>query len=170
MAIKLFIVSLFSFLSMTLHEKVKIINTSDQSFESNQLYLYLDNDLKIVGIGNLSGYTIKSSAHSHIDIFDSIITVIPDKVGLDSISVFKNKKLISTNIFTVRECDFHPMGYLSFVSDSLITVNQILSNPFLVISNPKCSYKFRFVVTNFRLNIIKKNGEDIPPVSTISKI
>jgi len=115
----------------------------------------------------LDSYTFKATK-SKISKIGSIIRVIPEKLGVDTIKVFKNKKLISTNLFTVSKCDFNPIGNLSFVSDSLISINQILSNPYLVITNSQCEYNFRFVIYNFRLNVERKNNG--PIISTYSSI
>ena len=125
--------------------------------DSGILYFSTENRINISGLANLDNIKFATSL-SKLDRKKNDFILMPERVGIDTIKIYKNNKLILKTFFKVVKIN-DPIAKLVSTSDSVITVNEILGNPYVTGRIPNCSYKMRFNLRSFKVCVVKRGGE-----------
>lgn len=133
--------------------QLKLYNESLTSKDSAVVYIGITNHLKIDGQQDLSKFKF-TSTNSEITIDNNSISLQSGRRGLDTIRIYSNKKLVSTNIFRVDRIN-NPVAQLAFTLDSVISLNRILANPYLTVKIPNCLYEIKYNIFSFQCSLQK---------------
>ncbi|TDH17816.1 hypothetical protein EXU57_24825 [Segetibacter sp. 3557_3] len=156
---KSILLGIMCYLPVVVLGQLQLINRDLTNPDMSLLYSGIENHLTIVGQNDFSGFRLTSATKSDITIKAETIVIIPiTNAGLDTLSLFKGKKLLLTKVFKVTRLS-DPIAQLAFTSDTVISVNKILANPFLTAIFPNSIYKTDIVIKFFECYIYKKNGE-----------
>ncbi|WP_165958086.1 GldM family protein [Segetibacter sp. 3557_3] len=128
--------------------------------DTSLLYGRTENRLTLVGQNNWTGIRVTSSKKSQIDIQkNSFISILPAiNEGVDTLRLFKGSKLLLSRGYRIVKLS-DPIAQLAFTSDTIITKNRILANPFVTSKFPNSLYNNKIVVKSFECLVIKRNGE-----------
>ena len=146
--------------------QLKFINRDLTTPEASILFYQSPNRLAINGQNDLNGLSF-TSTKSEIKVKDNYIVVKPTKLGLDTICIFKNNKLLSTNIFKINTFNSPPYAQLAFSKDSSISINKVLANPILSVKVNNSIYVLDYQVTEYEMLVLKKNNEKLQFTETI---
>ncbi len=149
-----------------LFAQLKFINRDLTTPDASILFYQSTNRLAIIGQNDLKGFSFISTS-SNIKVKDNYIVVKPTKLGLDTICIFKNNNLLSTNIFTINTFNSPPYAQLAFSKDSSISINKVLANPILSIKVNNSIYVLDYQVTEYEMLVLKKNNEKLQFTETI---
>ena len=86
----------------------------------------------------------------------------PEKTGECIISFQSKGQKIASKVFRI-DTIFNLNARLAGVKDSFATVQEIISNPFLIIESPKSFYKVRCLARSFVLSMDAPGFEDSNP-------
>ncbi len=136
--------------------QLKLYNVNLTCKDSAVVYIGITNHLKIDGQQDLRKFKV-TSTNSEISIVDNNISLRTDRIGMDTIKVYSNNKLVSTNIYRVEKMSY-PKTQLAFTEDTIITQHKILSNPVLSVINPNTLLNLNIRVIGFQCSIQKANG------------
>ncbi|TDH26908.1 hypothetical protein EXU57_08870 [Segetibacter sp. 3557_3] len=140
--------------------QIKLINIDLTNPDTSLLYGRTENRLTLVGQNNWTGIRVTSSKKSQIDIQkNSFISILPAiNEGVDTLRLFKGSKLLLSRGYRIVKLS-DPIAQLAFTSDTIITKNRILANPFVTSKFPNSLYNNKIVVKSFECLVIKRNGE-----------
>ncbi len=136
--------------------QLKLFNESLTSKDSAVVYIGITNHLKIDGQQDLSKFKF-TSTNSEISIVGNYISLQSDRRGVDTIRIYSNKKLVSTNIIRVDRIN-NPVAQFAFTADTVIAQNRILANPVLSVNYPNALLNLNIRVIGFQCSIQKANG------------
>ncbi|PKP17216.1 MAG: hypothetical protein CVU05_15945 [Bacteroidetes bacterium HGW-Bacteroidetes-21] len=148
--------------------QVNLYNVNLVDSNINILYIGKYNKIMISGIKDNINLTI-SASNCNVDQDSSssiFFYLIPKKQGNDTIKVYNNDSLILKKIY-LNKIFPPPIVILGNIKDTVATVNEIISNTKLVVTQPDCFWKpFYFVsrcdITFYRHSIKgKKNYSEI---------
>ena len=108
----------------------------------------------------MGALSLTASRSSIKPLGSNVFKVYPDKSGTDTIRVYANKKMIYSAMFIVEKVP-DPIGRIGGFLDTILTVPQILSSPYLSIIFPSSNYKGNFVITGFSMRAKNIHGEMI---------
>ena len=128
---KRLIINVFFFLPIIVSAQVKLLNTNLTKPDSGILYFSTENRINISGLANLDNIKFATSL-SKLDRKKNDFILMPERVGIDTIKIYKNNKLILKTFFKVVKIN-DPIAKLVSTSDSVITVNEILGNPYILV-------------------------------------
>ena len=135
--------------------QLKLYNVNLNSKDSAVVYIGITNHLKIDGQQDLSKFKA-TSTNAEIAIIDNYISLRTDRRGVDTIKIYSNNRLVSTNIFRVEKMSY-PKTQLAFTADTIITPNKILVNPVLSVINSNALLNLNIRVIGFQCSIQKAN-------------
>ena len=151
------------FAPTSIFAQVNIINRSLTDSSLNIAYIGVENAIELVGLKNNSvklSFTTTNGTMSAIGRTRYILR--PEKQGECIISFLSNGKNIvikTYKIDTLTELNARLAG----VRDSFATIQEIITNPFLIVEAPKSFYKARCIVRSFSLSMDDANFEDTNP-------
>jgi hypothetical protein len=143
--------------------QVNIINRSLTDSSLGFAYIGVENAIELVGLKKNSvklSFTTTNGTMS--DIGQGRYLLRPEKVG-ECIISFQNKgQKIAIKTFSVDTLN-QLLVRLAGVKDSFATVQQIITNPLLIIEAPNSFYKARCIVRSFVLSMDPPGFEDLNP-------
>ena len=151
----LFIVMMLPFLGVC---QLKIVNESITSKDSAVVYIGIKNILKVEGVQDISKWKVTATS-AEISIANNTILLEESHVGFDTLRIYNNKKLLSTNVFRVDRINY-PVAQLAFTFDTIINLNRILANPYLSVKIPGCLYDFQAYISSFQCSLQKRNSNN----------
>ena len=146
----LFIVIMLPFLGVC---QLKIVNESITSKDSAVVYIGIKNILKVEGAQDISKWKVTATS-AEISIVNNTIMLEESRVGYDTLRIYNNKKLLSTNVFRVDKIN-NPVALLAYTFDTVISLNRILANPYLTVKIPGSLYDFQAGVISFQCSLMK---------------
>lgn len=151
---------IFFFLLLPLFTKaqINIYNTSLLDSTKTQLYKYASNYLKVKSSDK---YTILLAAKSKVSYLgNNKFDVMPSEDGVDTIWVYSKGKLALTRVFSIDTVS-EPIARVANTMDTILSVRQILTNPFLGVMLPGSNFKSNFVISSFTTIVTTQNDEEI---------
>jgi hypothetical protein len=156
---------LFSCLTIvTAYGQISIKALKLSNIDTNQLYIGVDNHLKVVGVSQ--GQVELSSKLCSIERIDkNEFNVRAYRIGKDTITVSQNGTLIFAKVFEVsRIAD--PKICLAKLYTTNATIDEILLDPSLYFVVPNCLYIHNATVWSFSGAFIRQNGDTIKTFSS----
>lgn len=136
--------TLLFFFPIIAEAQIELFNTSLIDSTKGKLYAQHFNILKIYPYIQSSDIDIRSKYSRIIYRYSNTFTVAPTRSGLDTISIYRNNKLIYTKIFEVDTLP-EPVVRIGNLLDTILHKYQILAQPHLRIFFPKTDYVTNFV-------------------------
>ena len=134
----------------------KLINRDLTNSDTSLLYAGTENHLTFTGLNDLSGIRIRSSNKSHVSVQANDILIRPaTSTEFDTLSIFKGKKLLLTKAYKIERLSY-PIAQLAFTSDTTISLNRILANPFITTKIPNTLYKPDIRIQHFDCHLYTK--------------
>lgn len=144
---------------MSVWGQVSFENLSLNDPEQNQFCKGVVNLIYIVGTKNDTTLILKS-ANDGVLIskkgntkFELSVNSIPSGSTIQ-LDLYQQGKYLLTESFDVKHIG-DPIARLGILTDSLATIEQIVSNPKLSVVTPGCCYNSGFKITSFQLEVIR---------------
>ena len=150
--------------------QVSIINRSLIDSSLNIAYLGVENAIELVGAKNSTaklGFTTTNGTMS--DVGQGRYILRPEQAGGCIISFQSKGQKIVSKAFRI-DTIFNLIARLAGVRDSFATVQQVITNPFLIIEAPKSFYKVRCLVRSFVLSMDAPGFEDSNPYEIVGYV
>ena len=161
---------LFLLLPIVCFSQVTIINRSLTDSSLNIAYIGVENTIELVGLKSNSAKLSSTTTNGTIsDIGQGHYILRPEKAGECIISFRSNGKNIGIKTYKIDTLTGLKVR-LAGVRDSFATVQEITTNPFLIIEAPKSFYKVRCFVRSFILSMDEKGFEDSNPYEIVGHI
>ncbi len=160
---------LFILLSLQLQAQVSLENLSLKDTKVKEMYRYHLNDLKIVSIDTNALYKLKAkfSEVKPSPISNTEFLVYSKYLGIDTLEIIKNGKVIKTEYFEVKKTP-EPNAWICFPSRNELSVQQIILNPRIYCYEPTINLKIKTVVTSFMIIILDSQGNKVFSGNNIS--
>lgn len=159
-----------SFLTFFTFSQGNIINHSLIDSSLNIAYLGVENAIELVGAKNSStklDFTTTNGTMS--DVGQGRYILRPEQAGECIISFQSKGQKIVSKAFRIDTL-VNLIARLAGVRDSFATVQEIMSNPFLIIESPKSLYKVRCLVRSFVLSMDEAGFEDSNPYEIVGHV
>jgi hypothetical protein len=150
--------------------QVNIINRSLTDSSLSVAYIGVENAIDLVGLKNNSvklSFTTTNGTMS--DIGQGRYILRPEKAGECIISFRRNGKNVATKTFKIDTL-YELKVRIAGVRDSIATIQEITTNPFLIIEAPKSFYKVRCIVRSFVLSMDEPSFEDSNPYEIVGNV
>lgn len=144
--------------------QVAIINRSLTDSSLNIAYVGVDNAIEIIGhkvVGKLD-FSTTNGAIRDLGKNRYVLNPNPDRQGQSIVGFYINGKKIASKTFRIDTLG-NLIARLAGVRESFATVQEIISNPFLVLEFPKTFFKHNFYIRSFELTMDAPDIEDIDP-------
>ena len=156
------------FLPITIFAQINIKNHSSIKPDTNLLFVGINNKIETTGIvidttsidieTNLR-LTSSNGKVSNQKWQKNIFWVSVHGQKTDTLRLYINNILTFTKIFDVRYIG-NPIAKLGNITDTTVTVKEIISNPDITVRIPNCYYNHKMIVTSFDLFMVK-SGDTI---------
>ena len=158
---------LFLLIPSSIFSQVNIINRSLTDSSLNIVYIGIENAIELVGSKNsISKLSFTTTNGTLSDVGQGHYILRPEKAGECIISFQSKGQKIVSKVFRI-DTIFNLTARLAGVRDSFATVQEIISNPFLIIESPKSFYKVRCIVRSFVLSMDAPGFEDSNPYEIV---
>jgi len=160
------LVLLFPF---TVFSQVNSVNHSLIDSSLNIAYLGVDNSIEIIGYKGSNKLSYSTTNGTITSLGQNQYVLRPAKEGECIISFQSKGQKIASKIFRIDTLT-NLIARLAGVRDSFATVQQIITNSFLIIEVPKSFYKARCIVRSFLLTMDGAGFEDTDPYEIVGNI
>lgn len=156
---KQFLIFLFVFPSPALYSQVRIYNSNLTDTSSFVLYEWSENYI-VIEPGRVSGKITLQATRSQVASSGSNeFRLRPYSTGTDTIKIYIDNKLAATKLFISQTLPDVVAG-IGHNADTVLTVGQVLANPFLKTVYRGPLYKSNIVITSFEMSGITKDGDE----------
>jgi len=165
------IIFIFSILSISLKSQITVANLSLTDTTQNIFYIGVENKVHVTGKGfdPVKGKFAVSGGGCSFKNLGKGNYVYKCEMETDNCTVrySENGKSIFTQGFRCRKIG-DPLARLAGIRDSLATVDEIISNPFLIVEIPNAFYKHGCQVTAFVITMDGASFEEKNEVDSIA--
>ena len=134
--------------------QISVKNTSLTQTDTNILYRTIDNRLLITGKPQNAVVAITGCCLTKLS--DSVYSVQVEKAGEKRIVIRQYGTVLFRKKFKVLPISFFPVAQVGYQKDTLLTISEILRNPFLNIAVPNTLYHYSGNILRFKLEIIDR--------------
>lgn len=139
--------------------QARFSNNSSLIPTSKELYLFVENYIKIEGINNSAKNQRISVSHGRAEkIEDRGYRIWVTSEKEDTVMFFINNKLVISEVFSVKKVPY-PIARLSNSLDTVLTPAHIFLNPFVSVIIPGCNFRHNAKVMSFLASFIASNGD-----------
>lgn len=121
--------------------------------DSSLLFIGMDNEFSMSGLNEIKAVSVFSSLNSKCSFFENKLIVRPNAIGIDTLKIYKNKKLLLIKAYTVEYLG-NPTPQLAYSSDTLMSVSRIVAMPYFTIRIPKATNIGPFRISTFECSLI----------------
>ena len=165
------IIFFLSFFSSTLRSQIVISNLSLTDTTQNIFYIGVENIIHVTGKGYdpLKGKFAVSGGGCTSKNLGNGNYIYKGEIETDDCTLWysENGKLVYKQNFRCRKIVTDPVARLAGVRDSLATVEEITSNPFLIVEMPNTLYKHGCRITAFTFTMDGASFEEKNEVDSV---
>lgn len=156
---RLIIITL-TLINMTAIAQTNIQNVSLTNPDSNILYIGVDNIIKVVGLD--TDTTIKLvSTTGKISKWSGKFILRHTFAKSDTLWVYSsNNKILSSKVYDIKVIG-NPVARLGHITDTITTVQEILTDTKINVVIPDCYYDHHFRVISFSVSVTNNIGDQI---------
>ncbi|MCC6761927.1 MAG: hypothetical protein IT252_11970 [Chitinophagaceae bacterium] len=134
--------------------------------DSSILFVGVNNEFSIDGLNDTKGVLVTSTLKSKCDILEQKLIVRPNTTGIDTLKVYKNKKLLTIKVYNTEFLS-DPAPLLANTFDKTLTVGRLVAIPYVSVRIPKTINIGPFHISMFELTLIQnKKGQQKTVYST----
>jgi hypothetical protein len=146
-------------LPMFIFGQIKLINLDLTNKDTNLLYSGIENRIALIGNTNKIGIRMSSSQKMRISNEKDYFVILPaTKERDDTLRVFKGSKLLYYRVFNIVKLN-DPIAQVAFTTDTVISINKLIANPFINSRIPNSLYELSFIIKSFQCTVLKSTGE-----------
>lgn len=152
---------LFLFCPLLIFSQIQLINLTSTNPNEKELFFGAENHIKVKQskFGALKA-RLSFSHGEYEQVNDSTFFIIVTSEKPDTIKVFIAGSLVHTEVFKITKIP-HEVARLGDYEDTIISIPEIVLNPYLSVIIPKCSYKHDYRVSSFRISLIDSNMDTV---------
>ena len=154
------------FLSTTTFGQPIFINHSSKNNNNKELYIGVENFIEIQGMNYAANRIKFSISHGEVSKFEiNKYLILVSNEEPDTLTYYENDNLKLVEIYQVKVIP-NVIARLANIEDTFVTINEIISNPFLAPVLPGCDYKHSFQIFSFNAKIINSRTDAVTTFNT----
>ena len=152
------------FLPLSVVAQYQICNKSLVDSSLSILYVGIENVIEIKGPDDLLDYELIVSTgtltkmNNEENLYSFVIN--NNKNLLDTLSIRSKNKELFSKVFKVEKVGY-PVAKVGKIQDTLASTSELVSNPFLIVDIPNCSWKHDYQIRYYSLYFIA-NNDSVP--------
>ena len=142
------------------------INLSSKNTNNRKLYIGVENFIEVKGMNYAANKTKFSISHGDVSkVAGNKYLIMVRNEQPDTLTYYENDNLKLVEVYQVKSIP-NLIARLANIEDTFVTINEIISNPFLAAVLPGCDYKHSFQIFSFNAKIINSRTDAVTTFNT----
>lgn len=153
-----YLILYFPLSQQPLYGQTRVFNLDLADSTEQRIFQFVRNVFRIESKQHIDSFRFSNPGSSMYSIGNNLFHVYVYHSGTDTLTLYSNGKILLKSIFRVDTLT-QPIVRIGESLDTVLSVSQILLNPYLKVNFPNTGYKGHFFIQNFMMEIKNETGD-----------